>query len=478
MRVHLAVVAAVAIVVGLPAGAHAQRVGNRVVLLKVDPATKTYWLDNLDGGAINDAGRQQAGVLSSSNDIFLAKSNIVQLYVVKANPLVYAYKSAKGDLVETADYQAVAAFYKIVETLVQSFGAASAAGKAAGSAAAAAAGLAPADAGPAPVSTDADVVAIFANHGIPDLDAENAFFAELQDAIKKLSAKTSQVAALFAQAKSDQSRVRALVCEAAACTWDLDTVRPAITDRFAVLKAIRADLINQISKPGVRNDPANMVVTQVLSQEADVTKALSTVGTFVEAVAAIDRDVLLDDQAVYDSSHNLPIFITRTELAVDGKPTTNATKYTFTFRPDSPVTYGFGAGLAYSFVRTHDFAPAKKGDQLVIADNAADSDYVGQKVTGILTIAPTRWVDTPFTPIAEIGVSPEKDKVGLFFGVGFSPYSLFYFGVGFTAQQVPELKAGQTVGQVISSADDIQTHTRFHIGAYLHVSIIKKLGGS
>lgn len=467
---------AMAMVFGGALAAQAQHVGNRVVLLKVDLVTKTYSLENLDGTPVKDAGRQQAGLLVTNNEIFLSKNNIVQLYVVKANPLVYGYKSEKGELVETADYQAVTSFSTVVETLVQSFSAASAAGQAA--APAPNAGATPGQTPPTPVSADSDVVDIFTNHGIPDLDTENSFFADLQKSIQDLEQKTSQLPSLFAQAKTDQTHVRALVCSSEACTWDLDTIGPTINSHFAILKAIRTDLIKQTNKPGVRNDPVNAVVTEVLSQESDVTNALSTAQSFVEAVARINQDVLLDDQVAYDPSHNLPVFVTQTELGLDGKPSANALKYTFTFKPDSPVTYGFGAGVAYSFVRSHAFTAVKNGDQLVIADNAAGASYVGQKITGLLTISPTRWVDTPFTPSAEIGINPEKDKIGLFFGVGFSPYSLFYFGVGFTAQQVPELQKGQVVGQTILSPDDIMTQPKFHTGAYVHVSVVKKLGGS
>jgi hypothetical protein len=131
--------------------------------------------------------------------------------------------------------------------------------------------------------------------------------------------------------------------------------------------------------------------------------------------------------------------------------------------------------FAYSFVRDRSFSAVKEGDGLVIREKVSPGDYVGRKVAGVLSISPTRWAGTPFTPVFEIGASPENN-VGLFAGIGLSPYGLFHFGGGYTLQQVTRL-SGQTVGQTVGSADDIKTEKHFRSGAYLHISIIKKIGG-
>src|SRR5688572_20412266 len=82
----------------------AQEVGNRVVNLKIDFASGTFWLANVDGTIITKNDRKQGGSLDAGRDVFLDKGNVVKIYVTKANPLVYRYAAKKGDPVDTADF--------------------------------------------------------------------------------------------------------------------------------------------------------------------------------------------------------------------------------------------------------------------------------------------------------------------------------------------------------------------------------------
>jgi hypothetical protein len=455
--------------------ANAQQVGDRLVAVKIDFAKNVFWLENFDGSSLKDGGRQQASTLATgkNNDVFLEKRNQAKLIIVRGNPLVYKYSSLAKDLIETDNYKAASLFAAALETLVQSLGAVAARG--------AATGVTPdgTSVSTSDVSTNPEVVAIFKKQNINNLAEANAFFTELETSITELGKKTADMPSIFDLAKTDQSKAKQRVCNGDdACTWGLDTIDTVITSHFTKLAAIRTDLNALLGIDRIRNDLVNNAVTQVWSQRDEVMSALKAAKTFASAASHIDLDVALPDDAPYDASHNRPIDVTRSELGLDGKEPANGAKIVtnFMFRPYSAVTYGFGGFLAYSFVRDHEFKASKKGDQLVITDAKGTADYVGRQIGAVLTISPTRWVDTPFTPEAEIGVNPTKDQVGLFLGAGFSPFSLFQFGFGFTLQQVSQLTDGQFVGQPATSQDDIHTVTRFKPGGYLHISVTKKVG--
>jgi hypothetical protein len=451
--------------------AYAQRVGTQLVVLKIDLTIKEHWLENQDGTAIKDGGRQQAGTLAAANEIHLRKGNLTRLVIARSNPLNYSYQSERGELVETANYQAASAFSKILISVVQILGGP-------------AAGAPPAESDTARTKTSShdDVNAILKRYDLNEQDELDRFFNALQDQSEALSVKAKKMPALFNLAKIDQTRARQEVCGTETpCTWGLDELERSLTAAFDTLKSLRDDLIKNAGNADVRSDPINSVVSLVLTKESDAMTTLETVKTFVSAVARIDQDLVLDDQASYDASHAQPIAVSRTPLSLDGKQAAkDKTEYTFTFHPDNPVTYGVGGAYVYSFVRQPVYKAVDHDGRLVIADTAAPADYVGHTVSSILSIAPTRWVGTPFTPVAEVGANVNKDfnRVGLFFGVGFSPFGLFHFGGGYTLQQVDRLGEGLAIGQTVASAADVKTRPTFRPGAYLHISVLKKLGGS
>ncbi len=461
----------------LPVEAYAQQVGNRLVYLKIDLASNTYWLENRDGTALRDHGKQQAGSLTQLNDLFLDKGNIVKVIVVKGNPLTTQYSSTKSKPTDTADYTAVKSFGTTLSTLVSGLASVE-------SSTNASLNLTKSNLRMSQFIIGVPAVAlankppqalqdILNKYDFGDADTQQQFFSDLDDDISTLKKQTSEMPDLFAQAKQSQSVVRAAVCgQDPACPWGLKSVEKDLTTKFATLSSVKAD----VDKTG----DASLLQVDVLSTQDKTMAQLGVLKTFASNVAKIDQDVLLTDYASYSPTQDVKITLTVTDIGLDGKPSGKdaAKNFDFGFHPNSPVAYGVGGALVYSLVKQHTFTASKSGSGLAIADTAASNDHVGQQIGGMLTISPTRWVGTPLTPIFETGVSPIKNKFGIFAGVGFSPYGAFQLGFGVAYQQVDELDAGQKIGDSVTSQDDIKTHPVFHAGFYLHITVAKTVSGS
>jgi hypothetical protein len=444
----------------------AQTVGERLVTMKIDFDHQLFWLENADGSVIGFHGHTQGAILREASDVFLPKATVARLIIIRSNPLVYKYASKELELTDTSDFTAASNFAAAVSAIIKLLGAP------APSAAALAAGT------PGRSAADVTVDEILRRNGIADVKGVDDFMVTLDEAISTLSVKSEQIPVLFVRAKDEQTEVRRIVCgNASACTWDLESAAKTIEEGFSKVDRIHRELSFDAN---TRTHAVTLGLSQVLQHRDAVIKALKAAKDFTAAVSRIDQDLVLPNEAAYLLSKNRPIEVTRTELKLGGEPKSdNVKKYTFTFRPDSPVTYGFGADYVYAFVRGSTFSAKKQGEQLVIAETPL-SDYVGSKIGAVMSIAPTRWVNTPFTPFAEVGVNVKgldkiKESAGLLGGVGFSPYGLFTFGFGALFQQVPMLD-GQQVGDAVASESDIKTKFRFKRGWYLHLTVTKKLG--
>jgi hypothetical protein len=461
--VRVVVGAAAALFLSAPL-AGAQSVGERLVVLKVDFATKAYWLENLDGSHVNSRGHQQGSSLKNPSEVFLAKRNLARLVIVKTNPLAYAYASKADPPTNTTDFTAVSGFAEAIGALIKILGA-----------------PAPLNAAGQPlVTSDTEAVppevTVLRAHGFTDVAALNTFLDTFRRNTAALEAKTKEQEVLFTRSKTNQTEVKRVVCDnEPACTWGLTSIGKAIEDGFAKLYELEQAFL---ADPLTRFTPYPGTFSSVLRRADEIRKALRAAKAFAALVARIDEDVVLSNEAAYVASKDQPITVTRTDLLVDGTPSKQEASYRFVFRPDSPVTYGFGGDYVYSFVRPSTFSAVKRGDQLVIAETPG-FDYKGTKIGAVLSISPTRWVGTPFTPVAEIGINTKTDKAkentGFLLGVGFSPYGLFHFGGGVAFEQVPRLD-GQNVGDVVESNDAIKTKLEFTRGWYLHVSVVKKVG--
>jgi hypothetical protein len=140
----------------------------------------------------------------------------------------------------------------------------------------------------------------------------------------------------------------------------------------------------------------------------------------------------------------------------------------FTLSPYTPALIGVGTAFVVLFGSNPKFTAVKSGDQFVIKQE--DKNAVGYNIAAMLTITPKSWNEPTFGGQFQVGVSPTKDRFGLFVGGGIHVQKIFTFGGGFAWQQVDRLASGLAVDQTIPTADALKTATRFRPGAYVHIT--------
>ncbi len=143
--------------------------------------------------------------------------------------------------------------------------------------------------------------------------------------------------------------------------------------------------------------------------------------------------------------------------------------YAFVLTPYTPAIIGLAPAFVILFVSNPTFKAVKSGDQYVI--QAEDKGQPGGfNVAAMLTITPKSWSEPTFGGQFQVGVSPTKDKVGFYFGVGMHVQERFTFGAGVALQQVTRLTAGLSENQTIASADLLKTELPFKPGLYVHIT--------
>ena len=154
---------------------------------------------------------------------------------------------------------------------------------------------------------------------------------------------------------------------------------------------------------------------------------------------------------------------------VKAKRTAMSGRYEFELKAYSPVALGFGPAFIVRFLRNPTFTAAKSGDHLVIQSKSEQA--TGYNVAAMLTMTPRAWREPTFGGQFQLGVSPEKDKLGLYAGAGISVQNVLTFGAGIVWQQVNRLADGLVVGQTIESPDALRTTTEFKPGFYIHATV-------
>src|SRR5258708_33225466 len=126
----------------------------------------------------------------------------------------------------------------------------------------------------------------------------------------------------------------------------------------------------------------------------------------------------------------------------------------------------------YSFLEVPKF-DAKKADDGKLHIARSDSGNAVSGTTGamILTIIPRGWDDPQFGVGFQLGLSPVKDKIGIFLGPRIRVYDLFTFAGGITYQQTKRLSGGQALGDIVDSADKIKTTNAFKAAAYVSIGL-------
>jgi hypothetical protein len=130
--------------------------------------------------------------------------------------------------------------------------------------------------------------------------------------------------------------------------------------------------------------------------------------------------------------------------------------------------------VIYSLVELPECGVATEGDTITIVRKDEGDEVNGLTVGGVLSIVPRGWSDPTFGGSIDVGLSPVKDKLGIFVGLSLRLYDVASLGAGIAYQQTEELAGDLEVDQVIDSADELKTETGFKAGAYISLTV--KLG--
>jgi hypothetical protein len=212
----------------------------------------------------------------------------------------------------------------------------------------------------------------------------------------------------------------------------------------------------------------------VQASSSYVAKLLATVDTFVEKTKGLDQRMVLG-VVDFNAQQDQPLTLT---IAKEEKDVTTAQvsgDFKFIASPYSPFALKYDAGIAYAFVNAKRFGTKPDGTAFkIVRTDSGDSINVTTGVA-MLSLIPRSFVDAPVGFAWQIGVSPVKDKLGLYLGGSLRLFKLVTFGGGFALQQAQTLASGLTEGQTISAVDQLKTHAVFKPGGYVTLSI--EVGG-
>jgi hypothetical protein len=136
--------------------------------------------------------------------------------------------------------------------------------------------------------------------------------------------------------------------------------------------------------------------------------------------------------------------------------------------PDDRYSVSVAPGIFYSFVKAPKFAASQKGGQLVISQTTNDDNAISGMVA--LNVTLKELAGHSFTPVIQFGAAPDKDKLAFVLGAGFTSTTNISLTMGIVYQKTNQLQSGLSVGQVISSPNDLVTETRFKTGFYISSS--------
>ncbi len=223
------------------------------------------------------------------------------------------------------------------------------------------------------------------------------------------------------------------------------------------------------------SEPLSHDVQSLFNDEKDVDIDLAALEAFVPRARKIGEPVVLKT-VKYTATQVQPAVLTIAKVPLDGNPI-DVGKYKtgdfkLAFNPGGPVHYEYGVGAMYSFLEVPTF-DAKKGtdDKLHIARTDSGNAVSGTTGALLLTITPRNWDDPQFGMGFQLGLSPVKDKIGIFLGPRIRVYDLFTFSAGITYQQTKRLSGGQVLNDIVESADKIKMTNVFKPAAYISIGL-------
>ena len=308
------------------------------------------------------------------------------------------------------------------------------------------------------------------------------FFEELGNSVSDISDRLEVIPSFIERSAGDERAVQAVKDDVRA--WNLPSVD---TDLRAKLKAIDDAEFEILEVLGpVTAEDMSLVDSRLYAilitkdQSPKVLESLATAEDFAKKVGAIDVPIeITKDPIPFLATQDTIVKITIKSVDANAKIAAAASPKRFqdtvaiTFSPLSPVHYGFGGAMVYSFVRKSEFKAETVNGTLKIVERKSAA-YSGQNVAAVLTITPRAWDNPIFGAQFQLGFNPKKDELAFFLGMGIRLFTLARIGIGVTYQEVPKLAAGLATDQPLNSASDLKLDSEFKPGGYIFLSITTK----
>lgn len=307
-------------------------------------------------------------------------------------------------------------------------------------------------------------------------DFDTRFFRNLGNQIKQLSDIVASFEELAERSAGDDAAVRRVKQDVE--EWNLPALSKDVNLAFEQIDDAEFDLVRVVGTQSIENvqqsNPALFAILLAKDQEEKVRKSLESADAFAQKVAKIDVPLTLGNVSYAAGKVSTAKFTIQpreeyASLALKSGRKTGT--FEIEFAPRSPVLFGFGGALVYSFVEKPEFGTRTEDGKTTIIRKDDGDEYVAQNVAAILTLTPRGWFDPEFGAGFFIGVTPEDDELAFYLGAGIRAFSLVNVGLGWTYQEVPKLADGLRVGGEIAKPEDLKVGTEFKGGWFLSLNI-------
>ena len=303
------------------------------------------------------------------------------------------------------------------------------------------------------------------------------FFKQLGDDIGNLSNHVQTIPDLIASSAGDERAVQKVKDDVH--DWKLSILAARIRNELKKVDDVESELLKAIGPLSSETAAVDFRLYGLFIVQDQSGKILASLGKaedFAKTVDTIDVPMeiaTIPFSATQDAIATITIKVVEANAKVAEKTGRFHDTMKITFSPLSPVHFGFGGALVYSFVKKSEFKAQTVNGQIKIVETKG-ANYTGQNVAAVLTITPRAWDNPIFGGQFQIGFNPKKDELAFYLGAGFKIFTLARIGVGVTYQEVPKLASGLQSGQIINSTSDLKLDTEFKAGGYIFISVTTK----
>lgn len=288
--------------------------------------------------------------------------------------------------------------------------------------------------------------------------------------------------------EAEKDRAATILKSVVAARQDLQTIknyhlRLATGDIAEILKKAGLTLEDVDSSSFSPDDVnATLRTLAISSEQEDLKKSIDAAEDLANRVKKVNEPLFLGELAfnatqtdpallkvgTTESFDDLPAKARQTILKASGA---QAGEFAFIAAPYSPVTFGMGPTMIYSFTERPKYETRAEGDKFRIVRTDEGDDLAGFDIGAMLTLTPTAWRNEIFEPQIQIGIAPGDENVGIFGGVGFVLYRNVTLGGGIAYERVEELVPGLRERDLLNAADELKTSEQFKTGFYLNLSV-------